>query len=75
MANVHRYAGDIVILPAVMLDKTGSRLLDGVTPAELELHLGKRVYFASYLSEVDRIVFEEAVGTMCQTERWQQALA
>jgi putative radical SAM enzyme (TIGR03279 family) len=75
MANAHRYTGDIVILPAVMLDKTGSRLLDGVTPADLEQRLGKRVYFAGYLSEVDQIVFEEADGTMSGTERWQQALA
>jgi putative radical SAM enzyme (TIGR03279 family) len=60
IANAHRYDGDLVILPAVMLDKTGSRLLDGVTPVELEQHLGKRVSFAAYLSEVDRIVFEDA---------------
>ena len=47
MANAHRYTGEIVILPAVMLDKSGSRLLDGVTPVDLEQRLGKRVYFAS----------------------------
>jgi putative radical SAM enzyme (TIGR03279 family) len=58
IANRHRYTGDIVVLPAVMLDKTGTRLLDGVTPAELVARLGKPVYFAGYLSEVDRIVFE-----------------
>jgi len=57
IANAHRYAGEIVILPSVMLDKTGSRLLDGVTPAELTAQLNKPVYFAGYLSEVDRVVF------------------
>ncbi|HEX6510347.1 MAG TPA: DUF512 domain-containing protein [Chloroflexota bacterium] len=59
IANARRYTGEIVILPSVMLDKTGSRLLDGVTPAELEEHLGKAVFFAGSMSEVDRIVFEE----------------
>jgi putative radical SAM enzyme (TIGR03279 family) len=60
VANADRFTGDIVILPSVMLDKTGSRLLDGMTPAELHARLGKPVYFAGYLSEVDRIVFSEA---------------
>lgn len=60
IANAHRYTGDLVILPSVMLDKTGSRLLDGVTPTELEQCLNKPVYFAGYLSEVDRIVFADA---------------
>jgi putative radical SAM enzyme (TIGR03279 family) len=57
IANAHRYTGDVVILPSVMLDKTGTRLLDGATPAELVACLGKPVYFAGYLSEVDSIVF------------------
>lgn len=60
LANAHQYTGEILILPAVMLDKTGSRLLDGVTPAELQQALNKPVYFAAYVSEVDRIVFEDA---------------
>jgi len=47
----------MLILPAVMLDKTGMRLLDGLTPAELVARLRKPVYFAGYLSDVDRIVF------------------
>jgi putative radical SAM enzyme (TIGR03279 family) len=59
VANRHRFGGDIVILPSVMLDKTGSRLIDGMTPAELTAALGRPVRFAGYLSEVDRIVFEE----------------
>jgi putative radical SAM enzyme (TIGR03279 family) len=67
VANAHRYTGDVVILPSVMLDKTGSRLLDGVTPTELEQCLGKPVYFAGYLSEVDRIVFEDAPAGRRQT--------
>lgn len=54
--NAQRYTGDALILPSVMLDKTGSRLLDGVTPGELGERLGKPVYFAGYLSEVDQIV-------------------
>jgi NifB/MoaA-like Fe-S oxidoreductase len=56
LANAHRYRGDLLILPSVMLDKTGTRLLDGYTPAELSAQLGKPVAFAGYLSEVDRIV-------------------
>jgi putative radical SAM enzyme (TIGR03279 family) len=55
--NTHRYAGDLLILPSVMLDKTGSRTIDGMTPAELEARLGKQVRFAGYLSEVDALVF------------------
>lgn len=57
IASAHLYRGDIVILPAVMLDKTGSRTLDGMTPRQLEERLGKPVRFAGYLSEVDGIVF------------------
>jgi NifB/MoaA-like Fe-S oxidoreductase len=64
IANAHRYRGDILILPSVMLDKTGTRLLDGYTPAELSARLGKPVYFAGYLSEVDRIVFDPAMRAM-----------
>jgi putative radical SAM enzyme (TIGR03279 family) len=67
MANAHRYSGDIVILPSVMLDKSGSRLLDGVTPTELEQRLGKPVYFAGYLSEVDRVVFTDAPANRRQS--------
>jgi NifB/MoaA-like Fe-S oxidoreductase len=57
IANADRYSGDVVILPSVVLDKTGTRLLDGMTPAELVARLGKPVYFAGYVSDVDRIVF------------------
>jgi putative radical SAM enzyme (TIGR03279 family) len=63
VANADRYRGDIVILPAVMLDKTGTRTLDDMTPAQIAARLGKPVFFAGYLSEVDRIVFEGATGT------------
>jgi NifB/MoaA-like Fe-S oxidoreductase len=56
--NAGRYAGDIVVLPTVMLDKTGSRTIDGMTPAELRAAIGKPVHFAAYMSEVDRLVFE-----------------
>ncbi len=58
VANADCYRGDIVILPSVMLDKTGTRTLDDMTPAAIAAHLGKPVFFAGYLSEVDRIVFE-----------------
>jgi NifB/MoaA-like Fe-S oxidoreductase len=61
IANADRYRGDIVILPSVMLDKSGSRCIDGVTPAEISARLGKPVYFAGYLSDVDRVVFEDAI--------------
>jgi NifB/MoaA-like Fe-S oxidoreductase len=57
--NAHRYRGDRVILPAVMLDKTGSRTIDGMTPAQLAAALGKPVHFAAYMSEVDSLVFEQ----------------
>jgi putative radical SAM enzyme (TIGR03279 family) len=56
--NAHRYRGDVLILPSVMLDKTGTRTIDGMTPAELVAQVGKPIYFAGYMSEVDRIVFE-----------------
>jgi putative radical SAM enzyme (TIGR03279 family) len=58
IANAARYQGDTVILPAAMLDKTGTRMLDGLTPPEIERALGKPVAFAGYLSEVNRVVFE-----------------
>ena len=64
VANAHRYTGDIVVLPSVMLDKTGTRLLDGYTPADLTEELGKPVCFAGYLSEVDQIVFSERPVTV-----------
>lgn len=56
LANRIRLAGDVVILPEVMLDKTGSRLLDNVTPVDLESQLGRPVHFAGTMSAVDRIV-------------------
>jgi NifB/MoaA-like Fe-S oxidoreductase len=59
LANADRFTGEVVILPSVMLDKTGTRLLDGMTPAELVARLHKQVYFAGYLSEVNGIVFGE----------------
>jgi putative radical SAM enzyme (TIGR03279 family) len=61
LENADRYQGDIVILPSVMLDKTGTRTLDNLTPAELSARLGKPIYFAAYLSEVDRIVFHDSL--------------
>lgn len=57
VANADRFTGDLVILPAVMLDKTGARLLDSMAPDELEAAIDKPVRFAGYLSEVDRLVF------------------
>ncbi|MGI8827299.1 MAG: DUF512 domain-containing protein [Chloroflexota bacterium] len=59
LANAHRYSGDVIVLPQVMLDKTGSRLLDGLSPVDLTEKLGKPVCFAAYLSEVDDIVFSD----------------
>jgi NifB/MoaA-like Fe-S oxidoreductase len=64
IANAPRYRGDILILPSVMLDKTGTRLLDGYTPAELASQLNRPVYFAGYLAEVHRIVFDPAVRVL-----------
>jgi NifB/MoaA-like Fe-S oxidoreductase len=60
VANRHRFSGDVVILPSVMLDKSGTRTIDGMSPAEMSAQIGKPVYFAGYLSDVDRIVFETA---------------
>lgn len=57
VANAQRYRGDMIILPMAMLDKTGTRTLDGMTPVELEDQIGKPIRFAGYLSEVDEIVF------------------
>jgi putative radical SAM enzyme (TIGR03279 family) len=57
LANAHRFAGEMLILPSVMLNKTGTRTLDDMTPAELAARLGRPIAFAGYLSEVDQIVF------------------
>jgi NifB/MoaA-like Fe-S oxidoreductase len=60
IANADRYRGDVVILPAVMLDKTGTRTVDGLTPEEIERQIGKPIGFAGYLSEVDDLIFNSA---------------
>jgi putative radical SAM enzyme (TIGR03279 family) len=62
--NASRYKGDVVVLPTVMLDKTGSRTIDGVTPLELSKAVGKPVRFASYMSEVDQIALVAASGAL-----------
>lgn len=62
IANAHRYPGDLVVLPSVMLDKTGTRTLDGISPIELETRIGKPVAFAGYLSEVDDAVDRHLAG-------------
>jgi hypothetical protein len=46
----------------VMLDKTGTRSLDGYTPRDLAEQLGRPVYFAGYLSEVERIVSRQLLA-------------
>lgn len=56
ISNRDRLRGDVIILPEVMLDKTGSRLLDNLTPAELERSLGRPVRFAGMMSRVDEIM-------------------
>ena len=53
IGNERPNAGDVICL---------GKSLRGMTPAELTARLGKPVYFGGYLSEVDRIVFEEAVA-------------
>lgn len=60
LACADRFAGDVLVLPSVMLDKTGTRTIDGMTPEQLGESLQKPVYFAGYLSEVDRIAFDPA---------------
>lgn len=59
-----RLRGDLVILPEVMLDKTGARLLDNVTPAELESRMGKPVRFAGMMSQFSSVVdaFEDVTS-------------
>lgn len=56
LANRESLTADMLILPEVMLDKTGSRLLDNVTPAELAGQLGKPVRFAGMMSAVDELI-------------------
>jgi NifB/MoaA-like Fe-S oxidoreductase len=63
VANAGRYTGDAVILPSAMLDKTGTRTLDNVTPAEIEAQIGKPVHFAGYLSEVDTVLRTQSALT------------
>ncbi len=57
-----RLRGDVVVLPEVMLDKTGSRLLDNVGPAELEGRLGKPVRFAAQMSGLDLLLDDERLA-------------
>ena len=59
-----RYRGDVVVLPTVMLDKTGTRTIDGMTPVEIQRNIGKPVHFASYMSEVDQLVFQSGPATL-----------
>jgi NifB/MoaA-like Fe-S oxidoreductase len=58
VAKAERYSGGVLILPSVMLDKTGSRCIDGMTPDQISQAVSRPVKFAAYLSEVDRIVFD-----------------
>lgn len=58
LANAHRFHGEVVVLPTVMLDKTGTRTLDDMSPAQLATTLGKPVHFAGCMSEVHAAVFE-----------------
>jgi putative radical SAM enzyme (TIGR03279 family) len=62
--NANRYAGDIIVLPSVMLDKTGTRTIDGMTPAQLQAQIGKPIHFAAYMSEVDSLVFEKVPAAL-----------
>ena len=63
LGNQRKYHGNVVILPGVMLDKTGSKLLDGFLPAELETQLGKPVRFASTMSQLTSVFRDlEVVG-------------
>lgn len=56
IANKDKLQGDLVILPEVMLDKTGKRLLDNFTPDELQSAIGKPIQFAGMMSAVDKLV-------------------
>lgn len=55
IANRERFGPGPIVLPKVMLDKTASRLLDNLSPGELEAELGRSVQFAGMMSEVDRL--------------------
>ena len=63
VGNRRRLRGDIVVLPEVMLDKTGTKLLDNTTPAELEARLNKPVRFAGMMSHLaDSVTTTENVA-------------
>jgi NifB/MoaA-like Fe-S oxidoreductase len=62
--HANRYRGDLVVLPTVMLDKTGSRTIDGMTPVEIAGSIGKPVHFASYMSEVDDLIFRSGPAAL-----------
>jgi putative radical SAM enzyme (TIGR03279 family) len=56
IANKNRLRGSSVLLPEVMLDKTGSRLLDNMKPEEVELALGRPVGFAGAMSKAHNLL-------------------
>lgn len=56
IANRTRISGSSVLLPEVMLDKTGTRLLDGMTPRDVEDALGRPVHFAGSMSKVHSLL-------------------
>jgi putative radical SAM enzyme (TIGR03279 family) len=62
LANRRRLRGEVIILPEVMLDKTGSRLLDGVTPAELEAQLERPIGFAGEMSRLVSLVSADTIA-------------
>ncbi len=54
--NQGRLRGSLILLPEVMLDKTGTKLLDNMTPADIEVALGRPVRFAGYLSKAHNLL-------------------
>jgi putative radical SAM enzyme (TIGR03279 family) len=56
LSAADQFRGDLIVLPAFMLDKTGQRLVDSVTPAELESELGRPVSFAGTMTELTSAV-------------------
>jgi putative radical SAM enzyme (TIGR03279 family) len=56
IANKHRIRGNSVLLPEVMLDKTGSRLLDNMNPREVALALGRPLHFVGSISKAHNML-------------------
>jgi len=69
-----RLRGEVVVLPEVMLDKAGQRLLDNMERSDLEERLDRPVYFAGLMSQVSSLLVPEARDTR-EAEKHAEAVA